>query len=375
MGFWLASCQVFAQVLGMAELRFLTKGEQVALYLRGELENGRWPERMPGRMELAAELGLNARTVEEALRQLEREGVLVPQGAGKRRKIVLPESKIPKQLTIGFLMYEKEDRSLPYHVDLVHRLEDAGHRVWIAEQTLQDLHMDPTRVARVVQGTRGVDGWVVKAGSRDVLEWFVQEKKPVMAQFGRFLNLPVAAAGVHKIASMKKALRRLYELGHRRIVMIAREERRNPYPAAYEQAFLNEMEALGIPTGRYHLPEWENNMSSFHRCLDVLFLHTPPQAMFLSEAQLFVATQQHLARMGLIAPRDISLVCDDPDHAFSWCDPPISHIHWDSRPVVSRIIRWADRLARGVPDVRQRYTSAEFVEGGTIGPVPPERNR
>jgi hypothetical protein len=32
--------------------------------------------------------------------------------------------------------------------------------------------------------------------------------------------------------------------------------------------------------------------------------------------------------------------------------------------------RWADHVARGRDDRRQSFTKAEFVEGGTIGPVP-----
>ena len=60
----------------MGELRFLSKIEQVAAHLRAELAGGRWEREMPGRLELAAELGINAKTVEEALRLLEKEGVL-----------------------------------------------------------------------------------------------------------------------------------------------------------------------------------------------------------------------------------------------------------------------------------------------------------
>ncbi|MFU8894664.1 MAG: substrate-binding domain-containing protein, partial [Luteolibacter sp.] len=317
-------------------------------------------------------LGVNARTVEDALRLLEREGVLVPQGAGRRRKIVLPgrQKTTQRRLTIGILMYDANDRRLPHHVDLVHRLEDEGQRVVIAERTMTEVGMDVSRVEREVKRLPEVDAWIVPAGSRDILQWFVESGIPVMAAFGRFAGLPVAAAGVRKIPALRKAVRRLHELGHRRIVMMVREERRKPYPAAYEQAFLDELSALGIPTGIYNLPDWDNTIAAFHRCLDALFHHTPPTALVLSEARLFVSAQQHLARMGRIAPRDISIICDDPDSAFSWCDPPVSHIQWDTRPVVSRIVRWADRISRGIEDKRQRFTLGEFIEGGTIGPVP-----
>lgn len=353
----------------MDGLRFLSKAEQVAAFLRKELEAGRWEGLMPGRLELAAKLGLNARTVEGALRQLELEGVLAPQGAGRRRRIVrAAKSPAVKGLRIQILLYEKTDRGRSYQVDMLHRLKDAGHSPVFADRSLSELGMDPARVADFVKRKRA-DAWIVGSGSQEVLDWFVRKRIPVFAQFGRFSDLAVPAMGVRKIPAMKAAVRRLVELGHRRIVMMVREERRRPKPGPFEQAFLDELEAHGIATGPYHLPDWEDSTVGFHSSLDGLFGLTPPTALILSESSLFVAAQLHLARQGISAPGDISLICDDPDAAFSWCQPPVSHFHWDGRPVVSRIVRWADRVARGVEDKKHRYTLASFVEGGTIGPA------
>jgi len=57
-------------------------------------------------------------------------------------------------------------------------------------------------------------------------------------------------------------------------------------------------------------------------------------------------------------------------NTFEWCKPSIAHIRWDSRTVVRRIVRWANNVARGKEDKRQTETKAEFVAGGTVGPVP-----
>ena len=48
----------------------------------------------------------------------------------------------------------------------------------------------------------------------------------------------------------------------------------------------------------------------------------------------------------------------------------VAHIGWDYRPTVRRVIRWVNNTALGKDDRRQSFTKAEFVEGGTIGPVP-----
>ena len=91
--------------------------------------------------------------------------------------------------------------------------------------------------------------------------------------------------------------------------------------------------------------------------------------MIIDEAYLFVVAQQHLARRGILSPEHVSLVCNDPDPTFDWFRPTVAHIHWDSQPVVRRVQRWAENVSRGRDDRRQTATKAEFVVGGTIGPV------
>jgi DNA-binding LacI/PurR family transcriptional regulator len=71
----------------------------------------------------------------------------------------------------------------------------------------------------------------------------------------------------------------------------------------------------------------------------------------------------------MAVPEHVSLICNDADPSFGWCKPPISHIRWDSRPVVRRVLQWADHISRGKSDLRQTLTPAEFVVGGTIGRV------
>ena len=71
----------------MHELTILSPSEQVAAYMRKELLRGRWIGTMPGGPALAAELGIDGKTVWAAMGLLENEGLLVAQGAGRPRKI------------------------------------------------------------------------------------------------------------------------------------------------------------------------------------------------------------------------------------------------------------------------------------------------
>ena len=344
--------------------------EQVTACLRDALARGQWRGAMPGVHALAAELRVNRKTVEAALRRLENQRLLVPQGPGRRRRIVETTRFAPPSLQVAMLLWEADDVRVHYIVEMRHLLLEAGHTVVFAERSLLDLKMDARRVARLVEQT-GADARVVEAGSREVLEWFAAQAVPAFALFGRREGLTIAAVGPDKKPAYIAAMKRLVELGHRRIVLIERQAGRADGPGRVERAGLELLAEHGIATGPYNLPEWEDSPDGFYRLLEELFRHTPPSALILDEPFLFVAAQQYLVRRGILAPEHISLVCTDPDPTFAWCRPTIAHIQWDPRPVVRRVARWADHVACGKDDRRQSFTKAEFVDGGTVGPASP----
>ena len=352
----------------MAQLRFLSKIEQVAAYLREELASGRWHNEIPGREDLALELGVNAKTVESAFRLLEQDGLLIAHGAGRKRSIAIQE-KAKSALRITIMVYEQSDPVQLSYNDFCHRLTRAGHTSTIAQKSMMDLGLDVGRVARYVRGV-DTDAWVVASGPKEVLEWFSQQSIPVLAIFGRSPDIPIASVRIDRFAAMQSVVETLVKLGHRRIVLLSRTERRKPSLGLFERNFLAELEAHGIQTGPYNLPDWENDVESFHECLASLFSKTPPTALYIDEPPLFYAAQLFLSRRGLCVPRDVSLVCNDPDRWFTWCHPVVSHITWDARPVWAFVSRWANQIAAGKNVLKRGLINAEFVQGGTIGPAP-----
>ena len=350
--------------------RLRTYAEQVADHLRSEILSRRWAGELPGEDRLGAELNVNHTTVGTAIRQLEKEGLLVHRGAGRPRGILMPKNAAAPSLRIAVLFYEKIDRKLDYMIDLQHRLIEAGHVPTTPTKSLVDLKMDLKRIAGLVSKTKA-DAWVIQSGSKEVLEWFSRQDTPAFALAGRRRGVRIAGSGPDKLPAARTAVRRLFELGHRRIVMLAREERRRPSPGQMERSFIHELESLGISTGSYNLPDWDDTQIGLYRLLDSLFRHTPPTALIIDEAPLYLAVELHLARLGILAPEGVSLLSLDPSPVFRWHRPSVAHISWDSRPIISHIVRWADNVARGNDDRRQTFTKAAFVEGGTFGRVPP----
>jgi DNA-binding LacI/PurR family transcriptional regulator len=168
---------------------------------------------------------------------------------------------------------------------------------------------------------------------------------------------------------LKEAVKVMANLGHKRIVLLTRKRRRSPSLGDFEQAFLLALEENGIKPTEYHIPDWEECIDGFHQRLKALFGITPPTALVLDEAPLFVAAQHFLSQKGIKIPDDVSLFCNDYDTCFSWCEPQISHIRWDSEPIIRHTLQWANNVGRGVVDKKQVLTDSEFVRGGTIAQV------
>lgn len=353
----------------MPHLRILSPSEQVADHLKRELLRGRWTISIPGVPSLAAEMAVNRKTVDAALRQLDSEGILIPQGAGRKRLIgFLPEDQSPAPLKLGILLYELSDKRIDYIVEVQHMLMEAGHAPFFSSKSLVDLSFDVDRVARLVDATKA-DAWVVVAGSKSILDWFAGQDFPTFTLFGGSRDRRFAGAGPNKEPAYRECVRSLVRLGHRRIVLLAKTQRRRPVPGRSEQIFLDTLEDEGIEVGEYNLPDWSDGKEGLLSCLDSLFKVTPPTALIIQEVTLFVAVQQFLANRLLKVSDDVSIVCSDPDPTFAWCNPTIAHMTWRSRPIVRRIVRWADKISRGKNDLVKSHASAEFVEGGSVGPA------
>ncbi len=350
----------------MSLFRLLSAPEQVAAHLRKEISDGRLAGQMPGVHRLARSLGVHRITAEEALRQLENEGLLEAQGVGRRRKIVFSQNhQKQRKLRVAILLCEANDRKIDYIVSLQYLLTQEGHAAFYADWTLTSQGMDPKRVARMVEKT-DADAWIVLAGSYEILEWFSKQPKPILALFGRVRRLKIACAAINKVPAYVDAAQKLIELNHRRIVLLTRAQRRLPQPGEAEIAFLDALERAGIAVGDYNLPSWEETIQGLEQRLESLFQLTPPTAILVDEVQIYLAVQQFFARKKLRVPEDVSIICTDSDSSLEWQLPSLSYMAWESDPLIRRIMSWVASVTMHKKDTRQFYVPATFVSGGTI---------
>jgi DNA-binding LacI/PurR family transcriptional regulator len=336
---------------------------QVAAHLREELGRGRWAAVMPGRDRLAKELGVNGSTIERALGQLEKEGLLQSQGTGKRRLITAKRKALPT-MQVLIVLYEPDDEFNNYIVELRHQLRAAGHQVSLSPKTLQDLKHDPKRVLAMLKANPA-NTYIVQAAARPVLEYLSQTSLRVFALFGRMTDLPIAGTGPDKLPALRDAIDTLHRGGHRKIVLLSREERRENL-STIERVFIEELEKRGLSHSSYNLPVWEISPEGLRKCLVSLFQFTPPTAILVDDWMLVHAIQNHLLRERGLASLRLVCVCTDFHPSFHWCRPKIAHFHWDPSALVRRAVRWVDHVALGKDDITQKLVISKFVDSGEM---------
>jgi DNA-binding LacI/PurR family transcriptional regulator len=359
----------------MREIQIKTAVQQTSDALKVAINAGELKGSMPGATRLAKTLGVNHKTVESALRNLELEGLIINKGARQGRLVNTNNLRLVNSgIRIAIFLLDQSDMADKMMIQIMHRLEESGHYPFYVHKSMLDLQMNKRSIARIVNNTEA-DAWITLAAPKEILEWFSKQEIPTFAIFGnRLEQVNIAGTSPGKSHPVVQATQKLIELGHRRIILVIRKHQRQPMTKS-AQAFLDTLQSNGIQTSDFNLPDWKETAEGFNDLLESIFKITPPTAIITDEPFQYFAAQNFMANNGIQIPKHVSLICSDYDPIFRWTIPPVSHIAWDHKPILRRIVRWAMNIKSRTSDLRQTILKATFVEGGTIGPPSKKRAR
>ena len=352
----------------MHRIQIKTAVDQTSDAIKAAINSGELKGSMPGASRLAKTLGVNHKTVESALRNLESEGLIINKGPRQERVVNSNNSRIANSgIRIAIFLLDQSDVRDLMMVEIKHRLEESGHYPFFVNKSMLDLGMNKRRIAQIVNNTKA-DAWITLAAPKEILEWFAKHEIPTFAVFGnRLEQVKIAGASPGKSHPVVEATQTLIELGHKRIILIIRKHQRDPITKS-AQAFLDTLQSNDIQTSDFNLPDWEETAEGFNELLDSIFKITPPTAIITDEPYQYLAAQQFMVNRGIQIPKHLSLICSDYDPIFKWCLPTVSHMTWGNQPLLQLIDDWAINIKNHKPDLQQTILNADFILGETIGP-------
>lgn len=346
--------------------------QSTAEHLRAGFQSGRWRGLLPGVRTLAVDLAVSKDTVRAALKQLEDDGTLKPQGSGKRRQIITSRRAAARDrsLRIGILL------PIPLHQDnththrlmlrIVNAIEGAGHScMMVVQPVLPTSRQHHRSLAKLVTET-AADAWLVYSAPAEVLTWFSLQPLPTLALGGRFEGLPLASSRTDLTEAMHQCVDTLVSVGHKRIVLIAPEFWRRPLPNPTCQALLTRLAHHGLPSSEYNLPAWEETPEGLAAVFTALFFATPPTALLLADPSYSSAARAWLGEHNRLVPQDVSFVNILHDPVFHLHHPPYATFDWPETGHLRRIQRWLKNLVTGHSDHESFIAHATFIPGGTI---------
>ena len=357
----------------MRRIQVKTAVEQISDAIKDSIFSGELKGSIPGASRLAKTLGVNHKTVESALRDLESQGLLIHEGARQSRSVNSKKLSLANSgIRIAIFLLDQSDVRDIMMVEIKHRLEESGHYPFFVHKSMLDLGMNKRRISRIVNNTE-TDAWITLAALKEILDWFAKQETPTFSVFGnRLEEVNIAGAAPGKSHPAVKATQTLIELGHKRITLIIRKHQRSPISTS-AQAFLDVLNSNGIQTSDFNLPDWEETAEGFNELLESIFKITPPTAIITNEPFQYLAAHHFMVNRGIQIPKHLSLICSDYDPIFKWCMPAVSHITFSNKPLLRRIDDWAQNIKNQKSDLGQTILAATFVPGETIGPPTKEK--
>jgi LacI family transcriptional regulator len=303
---------------------------------------------------------------------------------GYRRNDLAAAMITGRTQTIGLVIADIEN---PFFAGAVRGVSDAARAAgYDVVLTNTDEDPDVERSSVRVLLSRRVDGIVVAPTSMesDHLNSAVESGCPVVLLDRRIESFPADTVLVDNVAAVRDVVRRLLEVGHRRIAMVTSgmssdegegglnvstgRDRVDGFLAALTEAGVTEPKAY-LRTGA-HNPELSCRLTA-----DLLAQPAPPTAVFASDSRIALGVLRAIREAGLTIPSDISMVSFDDADWTSVVNPAISVV---AQPTYALGRRAAERLLARIsgdespPELHMMST--DFLARGSVAAAPTPRS-
>jgi LacI family transcriptional regulator len=222
---------------------------------------------------------------------------------------------------------------------------------------------------------RGVDGLILIGEARDPATYELLERRgvPFVLVWSWRPDCPWTCIGFDNRAAAEALARRVLELGHRRIAMIAGVTRDNDRAAARVAGVRAALAERGLALSPPWLVEADYHLDTGAEAVaPLLALRPRPTAILCGNDVLAAGAMIGIREAGLKVPEDISVTGFDDIEIARLLDPPLTTVHVPHRRMGAAAAHVLLGLCGAARTAESRRLEAELVERASLGPPPAE---
>jgi len=304
-------------------------------------------ERLPSERFLANRLGVSQMTVNRAMTELAREGILIRErGRGTFLASLTPIEPLKGRRTWGVVLPYSTEATHDYYVGPILRGVQRVFRKWHDSLLLEE---DPQADYRRLANESSLDGLLVIAPG-------THRKEELLACHRAGLRLVVVGSSWEdaslpcvdsdNINAARQAVAYLASLGHQRIMALV-VNLNSPNSRDRLIGFRNGIQECGLPLTDDSILDVSSplgpwSQEAIRRFEEVMRKPDRPTALFGGGYLTAIRSLEQMRRLGLNVPADVSLVAFDDPMSGALHDPPLTTIR---QPLESMGERAAHRIS------------------------------
>ena len=343
--------------------------QELADVIIEDLRQGTWKTKLPGLRLLALRYGVSKRTCVEALKFVEREGLLEPSSARSKRAIRVDRvASGDSKAGCGQLLIISDLREKCNNTH--HKLVDRAGRIWTERGgTVRHVEADYTRRCSAAKLRKDwfegekVDCVYMIAGPRSWIHAIDKMEVPVFLHGGKKTDTKnCSLAGYGLASALDSILAFLTSRGHRRLVL--------PWQRAYAglelciDSFVKGIPGVSKKQAVAMLPLVDLlNAEDYKRFWSGVLVTGEPTCVVLHNSWEAISLVSFCAGKGIRIPKDLSVFVIDGSELMEWFSLPLAHLSFDNNAEIKIFERW---VKSGFPAGIRYDTGFKLVQGESV---------
>ena len=350
---------------------------RLADLIEDELKAGNWGNTLAGHRTLMERYSVSAKTCLAAIDLLEARGLISCAHQGRKRRVLVTPDKAARSLTDLLIIDGMGSQSGEDILQL-----QAYRRVW--EEMGGRVHSikfdfpryrRPTALLREAIASHRADALLMHVAPRAWVE-AAERLRPVFLAGGEWRGFEITGVGYDIREEVIRAVKKLRECGHNRIVVPM-----DLIGSGMEKAMREGLaRGLGLPddspVAKELLPVFPERIPSVWQSYwEKMFSTLRPTAIILLDDIRYLSLSGYCFSNGIQIPRDLSVICLESTEHLEWCKPVPTRTRFPVEEAVRHFRKW---IRGGCKATGMKFLPMELINGESVdfpNPAPSRRPR